>query len=103
MTDDPATAAVVFESVTVRYGDFRAADAVSFEVRRAEIFGFLGPNGAGKTTSLRVLLDLLRPHSGHARVFGIDVRVGGAELRRRIGYLPSDFATFPEFTGAEIL
>jgi ABC-2 type transport system ATP-binding protein len=57
-------------------------------VEPGEVLGFLGPNGAGKTTTIRLLLDLLRPTAGSARVLGLDPREGSADLRRRIGYLP---------------
>lgn len=68
-------------------------------VRRGEVFGFLGPNGAGKTTTIRLLLDLLRPERGTAELLGVEVRTGGPELRRRIGFLPGDLALFPGTTG----
>jgi ABC-2 type transport system ATP-binding protein len=73
------------------YGRRRGLDGLDLEVRAGEIFGFLGPNGAGKTTTIRILLDLIRPTSGEAELLGQDPRGGGAELRRRVGYLPGDF------------
>jgi ABC-2 type transport system ATP-binding protein len=66
------SAAISIRGLTKRYGKLIAVDRVDLEVRRGEIFGFLGLNGAGKTTIIRALLDLLRPTSGNAAVFGHD-------------------------------
>ena len=63
---------------------------VSFNEEEGEIFGFIGPNGAGKSTTIRLLLSLIHPTSGSARVFGKDVTKHGPEIRRDIGYLPSE-------------
>ena len=62
-----------------------AVDGITFETRRAEVFGFLGPNGAGKTTTIKMLTTLLQPTSGHASVLGYDVRTQGRKIRERIG------------------
>jgi len=77
--------------LTKNYGDTLALDGLDLDVQAGEVFGFLGPNGAGKTTTIRLLLDVLRPTSGHATVLGLDPRTDGVELRKRIGYLPGDF------------
>ena len=63
---------------------------VSFAEEEGEIFGFIGPNGAGKSTTIRLLLSLIHPTSGSAKVFGQDVVTHGPEIRRHIGYLPSE-------------
>jgi ABC-2 type transport system ATP-binding protein len=63
---------------------------VTFKVEEGEIFGFIGPNGAGKSTTIRLLLSLIHPTSGSAAVFGKDVLTHGPEIRRDIGYLPSE-------------
>jgi ABC-2 type transport system ATP-binding protein len=76
---------------------------LELEVERGEVFGFLGPNGAGKSTTMRLLVDLIRPTSGSAMVLGRDSRRQSLEIRRRIGFLPGDFALFPRLTGAAIL
>jgi ABC-2 type transport system ATP-binding protein len=76
---------------------------LDLEVRCGEILGFLGPNGAGKSTTMRLLLDLIRPTAGSATVLGLDVRRDGLEIRRRIGFLPGDFALYPRLTGRAIL
>jgi ABC-2 type transport system ATP-binding protein len=87
------------------YGDVRGADELTFSVERGEIFGFLGPNGAGKSTTIRMLLGLLKPTRGEARLLGYDVtdRTELVEAKRNLGYLPSDVAFYDRVTGAEIL
>lgn len=77
-------------NLTKYYGKSRGIVDVSFKEEEGEIFGFIGPNGAGKSTTIRLLLSLIHPTSGSARVFGKDVTTHGPEIRRDIGYLPSD-------------
>ncbi len=76
--------------LTKYYGKSRGIVDVSFKEEEGEIFGFIGPNGAGKSTTIRLLLSLIHPTSGSAKVFGKDVTTRGPEIRREIGYLPSD-------------
>jgi ABC-2 type transport system ATP-binding protein len=83
-------------NLTVYYGKYRGIKDVNLTVERGEAFGFLGPNGAGKTTTQRVLLDIIRPTSGSASIFGLDCRSHGVELRRRVGYLPGELALYKE-------
>ena len=71
--------------------------------RPGEVFGFLGPNGAGKTTTIRTLLDLLRPTSGSARVFGLDSHRDSVAIHARLGNLPGEFALDPRLTGRELV
>ena len=73
------------------------------EVEAGEVFGFLGPNGAGKTTTIRTLLDLLRPTSGAARVFGLDSRRDSVAIHARLGNLPGEFAADPRLSGRELV
>ena len=77
-------------SLTKYYGKSPGIVDVSFAEEEGEIFGFIGPNGAGKSTTIRLLLSLIHPTSGSARVFGKDVTTHGPEIRRDIGYLPSE-------------
>src|SRR5512137_1453546 len=77
-------------NLTKYYGKSRGIVDVSFSEEEGEIFGFIGPNGAGKSTTIRLLLSLIHPTSGTARVFGKDVATHGTEIRRYIGYLPSE-------------
>lgn len=76
--------------LTKFYGKSRGIVDVSFNVEEGEIFGFIGPNGAGKSTTIRLLLSLIYPSRGSAKVFGKDVVTSGPEIRRSIGYLPSE-------------
>ncbi|WP_329518902.1 ABC transporter ATP-binding protein [Spirillospora sp. NBC_01491] len=83
--------AIELNELTKTYGQRRGLDGLTLQVRAGEVFGYLGPNGAGKSTTIRLLLDLIRPTSGTARVLGLDPRAGAVELHRRIGYLAGDF------------
>ena len=82
--------------LTVYYGKHRGVKNVNLTVEKGEAFGFLGPNGAGKTTTQRVLLDVIRPTSGRASIFGMDCRKQGVEIRRRVGYLPGELALYKD-------
>jgi ABC-2 type transport system ATP-binding protein len=85
-----AMSVIEVKNLTKYYGKSRGIVDVSFNVEEGEIFGFIGPNGAGKSTTIRLLLSLIHPTSGSARVFGKDVMTDGPEIRRDIGYLPSE-------------
>jgi ABC-2 type transport system ATP-binding protein len=91
------------EHLTKSYGVHRGIVDVGLEVVEGEIFGFLGPNGAGKTTTIRILLDLIRPTSGTARVFGIESSRDPVSIHARIGYLPGEFTLYDRLTGAETI
>ncbi len=86
--------------LTKHFGAVRALEGLDLQIERGEVFGYLGPNGAGKTTTIRLLLDLLRPTRGTARVLGRS----GADpaVRRRIGYLPADLHLDQRYTPADV-
>ncbi|MCG3211199.1 MAG: putative multidrug ABC transporter ATP-binding protein YbhF [Anaerolineae bacterium] len=85
------------------FGTFVAVNNISFTVPRGEIFGFLGPNGAGKTTTIRMLLGMLAPTAGTARVIGYDVVKEGDAMRKRIGYMTQKFSLYNDLTVEENL
>lgn len=81
---------IEIKNLTKYYGKSRGIIDVSFNVEEGEIFGFIGPNGAGKSTTIRTLLSLLYPTSGSATIFGKDCISHGPEIKKEIGYLPSE-------------
>ncbi|MGH2788429.1 MAG: ABC transporter ATP-binding protein [Actinomycetota bacterium] len=81
-------ALVVARSLTKRFGDLVAVDAIDFEVRRTEAFGFLGPNGAGKTSTMRMIGCTSPPTNGTLSVIGMDPIAQASEIKRRIGVVP---------------
>ncbi len=87
--------------LTVYYGRHRGIFNVDLTVEQGEVFGFLGPNGAGKTTTQRVLLDIIRPTSGKATIFGLDCQTQGVEIRKRIGYLPGELALYKNMKASQ--
>jgi ABC-2 type transport system ATP-binding protein len=89
------------KSLTKKFGDFTAVDAVSFEVGRGAIFGFLGANGAGKSTTIRMLCGLLDPTAGSAIVGGIDVGRRPEKVKKVIGYMSQKFSLYEELTVSE--
>jgi ABC-2 type transport system ATP-binding protein len=97
------TAVIQTEKLTKTYGIYRGITEVDLDVQQGEIFGFLGPNGAGKTTTMRILLDLIRPSSGRAEVFGIETTADPVAIHRRVGYLPGEFDLYDRLSGADTL
>jgi ABC-2 type transport system ATP-binding protein len=77
-------------NLTKTYGKARGISDISFNVEEGEIFGFIGPNGAGKSTTIRTLLSLIYPTSGRATIFGKDTVQFAPEIKKEIGYLPSE-------------
>ncbi|RME76945.1 MAG: ABC transporter ATP-binding protein [Chloroflexi bacterium] len=95
--------AIEVHGLTKKFGDFTAVNSISFTVQRGEIFGFLGPNGAGKTTTIRMLLGLLTPTAGTAKVIGYDVVKQSQQLRQHIGYMSQKFSLYNDLTVEENL
>ncbi len=83
-------ALVEARQLTKRFDDFVAVDAIDFEVRQGEAFGFLGPNGAGKSSTMRMIGAVSPVTSGTLRVLGLDPEVDGAAIRARLGVVPQD-------------
>ena len=95
--------AIVAHELSKRFGAFLAVDSVSFEVKRGEVVGYLGANGSGKTTTIRLLMGLLAPSSGSARVLGLDLVKDAERIRPRVGYMSQRFALYDELTVIENL
>ncbi|HMC66702.1 MAG TPA: ABC transporter ATP-binding protein, partial [Gemmataceae bacterium] len=91
---------IALDGISRAYGTQFALRDVSLQLAPGRI-GLLGPNGAGKSTLLKILMGLLPPSSGNGHVLGVDIRRGGPELRRAIGYMPEVDALVPGMRGAE--
>jgi ABC-2 type transport system ATP-binding protein len=98
-----AAPAIRTEQLRKFYGTARGIIDLDLTVEEGEVFGFLGPNGAGKTTTIRLLLDLIRPTSGHAQIFGKDVQAESVAIKGLLGYLPGELALWPNLTGWQTL
>lgn len=101
MTLLPVRSAVRTRQLTKRFGAVAALEQLDLDIPAGEVFGFLGPNGAGKSTTIRLLLGLLRPTSGAARLFGVDAALAAA--RREVAYVPADVALWPQLSGAQTM
>ena len=86
-----------------KYSDVTALAPLDLAVKRGEVLGYLGPNGAGKTTTIRLLLGLIRPTTGQAKIFGLDVQEQKVEVHKRLAYVPGEAMLWPSLTGAETL
>jgi ABC-2 type transport system ATP-binding protein len=95
--------AIEIQGLCKTFGELLAVDDVSFSVHRGEVFGFMGHNGAGKTTTIRILLGLLRPTRGEARVLGYDAVRDSVRIRRLSGYLPGNYALPKEMSARRFL
>src|SRR6478672_237984 len=89
------------DKLTKRFGDFIAANEITFDVHKGEIFGFLGANGAGKTTAMRMLCGLSIPSSGSATVAGFDVYKETEKIKKNIGYMSQKFSLYDDLTVME--
>lgn len=89
------------DQLTKAFGDFKAVNAISFEVEKGEIFGFLGANGAGKTTAMKMLIGLSKPSAGQATVAGFDVYAHPEAIKKNIGYMSQKFALYDDLTVKE--
>jgi len=95
------TSIITCKDLTKQFGNFKAVDQISFEVKKAEIFGFLGANGAGKTTAMRILCGLSFPTSGMATVAGFDVYKQQQQIKRHIGYMSQKFSLYDNLSVQE--
>jgi ABC-2 type transport system ATP-binding protein len=93
--------AIEVKDLTRTFGTFTAVDRISFAVPAGEVFGFLGANGAGKTTAMRMMIGLLKPTAGTARVAGCDVYTQSEQIKRSIGYMSQRFSLYEDLTARE--
>jgi ABC-2 type transport system ATP-binding protein len=89
------------DKLTKKFGEFIAANELTFEVYKGEIFGFLGANGAGKTTAMKMLIGISRPSSGDANIAGFDVYKDTENIKRSIGYMSQKFSLYEDLTVKE--
>ncbi len=101
MTGAPSERSIEVRGLTRRVGTFTAVNEISFDVAQGEVFGFLGANGAGKTTAIRMLIGLLAPSAGTARVAGYDVASQTEQVKRNIGYMSQRFSLYEDLTVRE--
>jgi len=101
MTGAPRELSIEVRGLTRRFGTFTAVNEISFDVTQGEVFGFLGANGAGKTTAIRMLIGLLAPSAGTARVAGYDVASEAEQVKRNIGYMSQRFSLYEDLTVRE--
>jgi len=94
---------IIVQGVTKFYGNQKALDNISFEVKTGEIVGFLGPNGAGKSTMMKIITGFLTASSGKVTVNGLPVEGDNPEVKKQIGYLPENNPLYPEMYVREYL
>jgi ABC-2 type transport system ATP-binding protein len=94
---------VAVKGLTKIYGEYKAVDHISFDVKAGEVLGFLGPNGAGKSTTMKMICGYIPPTEGRAVVCGFDVEQKSIESKRHIGYLPENNPLYPDMYVSEFL
>jgi ABC-2 type transport system ATP-binding protein len=101
MTDQPA---INIQGLSKSYGRGKfALTGLTLHVNPGEVYGFLGPNGAGKSTTIRTLMNFIQPTGGSATILDKDIVRDSVEIKKSIGYLPSDSALYPKMTGGQFL
>lgn len=95
--------AIEIQNLTKYYGKHCGVKDISFSVERGDIFGFLGPNGAGKSTTIRSMLGLLQFQKGKIRICGKEVKSDGKEIRKVVGYMPSEAMFYPSMRVREVI
>ncbi|MDC0317553.1 ABC transporter ATP-binding protein [bacterium] len=103
MSVNDTTAVIQIDQLTKQYGEFTALDSLSMQVEQGQIMGFIGPNGAGKTTTIKILVGLLKPTSGTARIAGADCLSESRKIKNLVGYMPDDFGKYNNMRVSEYL
>lgn len=94
---------IEIKNLTKTYGKNRGIEAVNLSIKEGEIFGFIGPNGAGKSTTIKLLLNLIFPTSGEAKIFGLHCVTDTTEIKQNIGYVPSEVRYYDNMTVQELV
>ncbi|MGY4690700.1 ABC transporter ATP-binding protein [Salibacterium sp. K-3] len=97
------SSALKLEDVSKQFGSFSAAEDITLDIPKGELFGFLGPNGAGKTTTIKMMTGLLEPSSGTIEVDGVDIWKQPLEAKKKIAYVPDQPALYEKLTGWEYI
>ena len=97
------TVAIESRGLSKDYGGGRGLFDLELQVQEGEVLGYLGPNGAGKTTTIRLLMGLIHPSAGWARIFGLDCQRQAVEVKRQVGYIAGDLPQFGGLRGSEIV
>lgn len=98
LLDGDQSIAIEAAGLSMQFGDFKAVDNVSFQIKKGEIFGFLGSNGCGKSTTMKMLTGLLPATSGQALLFGQSLNPDDISTRKRVGYMSQAFSLYSELT-----
>ena len=85
------------------YGDIRGVEDVNMKIREGEVYGFIGPNGSGKSTTIKTIMSLINATSGNVYINGKELDKNDLEIKRLIGYLPSEINLYDDLTAKEIL
>jgi len=94
---------IELEGLTKDFGSLRAVNGISLQIPRGEFFAVLGPNAAGKTTTIKMMVGLIRPTAGRARIAGFDIQENPLEARSRLSYVPDFPFLYEKLTPAEFL
>lgn len=94
---------IEIKNLTKTYGKNRGIESVNLEVREGEIFGFIGPNGAGKSTTIKLLLNLIFPNSGEAKIFGLNCVSETTKIKKDLGYVPSEVRYYDNMKVRELI
>lgn len=94
---------VEIHQLTKRFGEFTALDSLTISLGRGQILGFIGPNGAGKTTTIKILVGVMRPTSGTAKIAGADCVADARRIKRLVGYMPDVFGSYDNMRVREYL
>lgn len=94
---------IQIENLSMHYGELKALDGLSLEIKPGELFAFLGPNGAGKTTAIKLLTGLMKPMSGRVQICGLDIQKEPLKAKSLLGYVPDVAVFYEKLTAPEFM